>query len=275
MDLKQILLILHARAPADTALALAARLAKRWGAMVEGVCMFDEPETSIADDYAIGSAAIGEVLEHRQANVRQITAAHAGAFQAAITAQGRSDGWRVAEAPDCSQALVQRARLADLVVVAQASDIGDLRRLTETLAFSSGAPVLLAPPGRDRPLDVVVVAWNGSRESRRALDESLPFLLGAKQVHVVVVEDGSCQVTDSDGSALLRRLARHGVDATLSRRASGQGHAGRALLAACADVEADLLVLGAYSHSRAAESILGGVTRTVLEHAATPTLMAH
>lgn len=276
MDLKQILLVLHARTSADGAVGLAADLAKRHGASVEGVCLFDEPDVPIADGYAIGAAAVGEVLEHRQTNIHQITGPKEAAFRAAMAGRGMIEGWRIGEAGEWADDLVSRARFADLVVIAQAPQIGEMRGLTGALAFTSGAPVLVAPASTAaKPFDTIVVAWNGSREARRALDESLGFLKAAGRVYVVVIDDGSCAVTDADGKALLRRLARHGVAAEILRRRSEHGATGRALTTACDEVGADLLVMGAYSHSRAAEMILGGVTRTILERAAIPTLLAH
>jgi nucleotide-binding universal stress UspA family protein len=276
MEIKQILLILMAGEPPAAGVEIAGRLARQHGAVVEGVCLFAEPQTALADNYAIGSEGVADVLAHRAAKVRALTASAGGAFDATIRAHGMSCGWSVGAVIEWGEALTPRARHADLVVIAAAPDVADMRRLAETLALASGAPVLLAPPeGANTRFNRVVVAWNGSREARRAVDEGLIFLRSAPHVRVVVVEEAGRSVTQADAEALLRRLSLHGVEAELVRVSAMGRSTGRALTEACAEFDADLLVMGAFGRPRAAEVILGGATRTLIAHAKTPTLLAH
>lgn len=186
------------------------------------------------------------------------------------------------------------ARHADLVVVGQADP-----ELLSTSAGSefpaqvlthSGRPVLVVPyaglpgPAGQAAARRVVIAWNGGKEAARAVREALPLLRRAERVHVAIF-DADLQPAvhgDTPGAELRAYLARHGVQAeVLLRQSARQGllkrpaDTGGALLSLAADVACDLLVLGAYGHSRFRETLLGGVTRTVLESMTMPVLMAH
>jgi nucleotide-binding universal stress UspA family protein len=276
MEIKQVLLLLMAGEPPGRAAGIAQRLARHHGAVVEGVCLFTEPETTLADSRAIGPQGVGDVLEHRAARLSALAGPAADTFEAVIAAPGLSAGWSTGDVAEWGPALTLRARQADIVVMGAASDAGDMRRLAETLALASGAPVLLAPrEGASERFNRIVVAWNGSREARRAVDEGLIFLKSAPHVRVVVVEEAARQVTQADAEALQRRLSLHGVEAELVRVSPMGRSAGRALMEACAEFDADLLVMGAFGRSRAAEVILGGATRTLIAQAKTPTLLAH
>ena len=130
----------------------------------------------------------------------------------------------------------------------------------------------------------MLVAWDASREAARALQQAMPFLRNAAQVEIAVFDTGSDNHLALDAGAAdpVVYLERHGVKATLSvhkverRRSRHRRHeVGEALLTVAADMQADLLVMGAYGHSRLRETILGGVTRTVFEAMTTPVLITH
>ena len=129
----------------------------------------------------------------------------------------------------------------------------------------SGAPVGFG--------EHVLVAWNGSRESTGAVHDALPMLRSAKRV-VLAAADGSEQhATDLD--AIVAHLGRHGVAAETRRLRAGAGAAGDALLGLAAEEGADLLVMGAWGHSRLREMVLGGVTAHVTRESSVPVLMSH
>jgi nucleotide-binding universal stress UspA family protein len=130
----------------------------------------------------------------------------------------------------------------------------------------------------------ILVSWDGGREAARALQLALPLLAAADRVSIAVFELSSDQQTLADAIAADPRawLARHGIQASLSvhaiehhLRLSRKNEIGERLLAVAAESGADLLVMGAYGHSRLREAMLGGVTRTVLEEMTLPVLMAH
>lgn len=177
-------------------------------------------------------------------------------------------------------------RVADLIVLSQADPDGGgpglLADLPAYVVLHAGRPVLMVPftgayPSVGRR---VLVSWDASREAARALQLALPLLRGAAAVDIAVFDTGSGKRTADDAIAAdpLPYLARHGIKAALAlhkldpRR---RNEVGEALLSLAADKAADLLVMGAYGHSRMRETILGGVTRTVFESMTLPVLMAH
>ena len=279
MDIKQILLVQSAEAASDAAAEIAGQLARRHGASVAGLCLFCEPDPAPADTYAIGRQAIGDVLERRRRKVDALTAPAESAFVKTLDDRGRSEGWEAGEVSEWRDAVVGRARLVDLVVMAAPSAVvSSYRGVAETLALRSGTPSLLAPAKAPPTADFkrVALAWNGSRESKRAMDDGLPFLRAADEVAIVVVKEDSTRSVDrAQTDALTRHLAHHGVHAQVIRSEARGRAAGEVILEQCAAFGADLLVIGAFGHSRAAELIMGGATRTVLTRAQIPTLLSH
>ncbi|GEO82896.1 universal stress protein [Pararhodospirillum oryzae] len=190
-----------------------------------------------------------------------------------------SASWQEAQGPEPEQVAL-RGRVADLVVLGQPGPRGvapSLLTLNAAL-MESGRPVLVAPPSAPTTLGRrIAIAWNGSAEAARAVMGAMPFLTRAEGVAVYLAvgsdeeENGTAQAAE-----LERHLAWHGITA-LPRLLEGGagGRAGEALLAACAEDGVDMLVMGAYTHSRLRQLILGGVTRHVLERAAIPVLMSH
>lgn len=181
-----------------------------------------------------------------------------------------------------------QSRAADLLVISQADPAARALEadVPPYVITHSGRPVLLVPVagstvhvGRR-----VLVSWDGSREAARAMQLALPLLQAAQRVDLAVfdVASGEHTVADALAADALPWLARHGVTATLTvhpvHRRFGphrKHEVGEALLARVAELAADVLVMGAYGHSRFRESILGGVTRTMLASMTVPVLMAH
>jgi len=279
MAIKDILLIVRSGAANETLFAVAAVAARCQGAMVRGLGLVEEPPITVAESFARGSAAIDEVLVQREQRIQQEVGAAQGRFEQAMAAARIQADWRSSEVGEPVETLSVRARYADLVAVAQPAEHDhDGRALVEALVLTGGAPVLVAPPSGTYAgaFQRIVLAWDGGLSARRALDASLAFLTAARVVEVVVVEDGGSSAVDQPAlDALLARLARHGVQAQPRRIGQGLDGAGAALLTHAATFDADLLVMGAFGHSRAVEAIVGGVTRTVLTRAHLPVLLAH
>ena len=177
-----------------------------------------------------------------------------------------------------SEIVPARARLSDLAILAHpargaSADNASASECLHTVLFDSGRPVLIAPhvavTGIGRRC---CVAWNGTVEGSAALAAMLPWLRRAEAVRVL--HAGDYQRRGPPAADVLPYLALHGVRADLAEFGAVDRDVGAGLLTAAADFGADLLGMGAYSHSRLRQLILGGVTRHVLENATLPVLMS-
>lgn len=171
----------------------------------------------------------------------------------------------------------RHGRLADLIVVARPtadSDVSSTLTLNAAL-FDTGRPALVVPPGGVGKFDGHVgVSWNGSAQSARAVSSARPLIDRADKVTVLTV--ASDRTSAARAPELAAYLQWHGVTPdTKTFTAEGRSSIGAALLAECAEAGVELLVMGAYTHSRMRQLILGGVTRVVLEQAEIPLFMAH
>ena len=179
---------------------------------------------------------------------------------------------------DPRHALVMQSRYADLVVTSQEEKQNAARALPQYVAMHSARPVLAVPPGYAGQAlgDNIVAAWDGSLQAVRAIGAALPLLARAGAVRLAVVNPDreSGLYGDDPGADMAQYLGRHGVrvDVVIERT---HGPVGEALLGIARTAGADLLVAGAFGHSRYREIVLGGVTRTLLERAPVPALFAH
>jgi nucleotide-binding universal stress UspA family protein len=169
----------------------------------------------------------------------------------------------------------RHGRLADLVAVAKPDRDRNLGVNTLKAAlFNTGRPVLVCPPAETPPTvlgERIAIAWNGSMEAARAVALTLPLIQAADEI---VILDGGTGDHGASGDELLRYLEIRGVKAR-REPVSGGDNPGQAILAAAAAAGADLLVMGAYSHSREHESVFGGATQHVVDQAGMPVVMVH
>lgn len=176
--------------------------------------------------------------------------------------------------------IVAHARMADLVILAASARHNQARReLLEDVLFRSGRPLLLLPAGSPRThgWDRILIAWNASAEATRAVACALPLLKAASHVRIVTVDAAPSKAGhgEAPGRELAAYLARRGVRAEVSNLDGlGRDHAQR-LSEAALDFSADMIVMGAYGHSRAREFILGGVTRDLLGASPLPLFLSH
>ena len=180
-----------------------------------------------------------------------------------------------------AEALATNARYADLVILGQAGpDDADVPRyLPEEVTLASGRPSLVIPyigPGATLG-QRVSVAWDASREAARAVNDALPILQRAQAVGVVTVNprEGPFGHGEQPGADIALHLARHGIKVEVQRVESRDVDVANTILSHIADRSSDLLVMGAYGHSRVRELVLGGVTRTILHDMTVPVFMAH
>jgi nucleotide-binding universal stress UspA family protein len=174
------------------------------------------------------------------------------------------------------EALGSTGRAYDLIAVARplpGAAVPSMNAL-EAALFESGRPVLIAPPTPpDKLGDVVVVAWNGSTETARTIALAMPFLAKAETVVVLSVEDG--MVPGPTGGEIAHGLMRNGIAAKTQQIRAGDRAVGAAILDQCRELGADLLLKGAYTHSRLRQMIFGGATSHILGAAELPVIMAH
>jgi nucleotide-binding universal stress UspA family protein len=260
-------------------LELAIRCAQTFNAHLVGLFALSEPHYP---SYALAEA--GAAVEEAARRIRSQSAKKAEeAFRAATNRAGRSEvEWR-ASGDDALEATRVSARYADLVVVGQydenaTTDAGVSPNFAEELVLTVGRPVLTVPyAGKFSSMGKrVLVAWNASRESARAVHDALPFLQKAELVQVVAFNPSKGdEHGDVPGADIGLMLARHGVQVQAAQQHAEGLDIGSQILSRAADVDADMIVMGAYGHSRMRELVLGGATRTIFEAMTVPVLLSH
>ncbi len=213
-----------------------------------------------------------------------------GAFDRARATESRMRGladtagvaleWRVVEAVDSGPAVLH-GRYVDLNIVGQddPDDPTPFDELAEAVVLGSGRPVL-AVPYAGRFEDVggnVLVAWDAGREATRAVHDALPIIRPDARVNVLVADPAGNAAGGGamPGVDIATHLARRGLVVEASHLVSDSVSVGDLLLSRAADLGADIIVMGAYGHSRLRELVLGGATRHILAHMTVPVLMSH
>ena len=222
---------------------------------------------------AEAGAVVRDIEERRRGEAARAAQAE---FRAAEQRAGGKSEWRVS-GDDASAAVRLSARYADLVVLGQPERGQAMERaFVEEVILAAGRPVLMVPYA-GRFLDTgkrVLIAWNASAEAARAVTDALPLLSRAQSVEVVAFGEGGDH-GEVPGADLALFLARHGVKASAAHQSARGIDVGNQILSRAADASADLIVMGAYGHSRLRELALGGATRAVLDAMTVPVLMAH
>lgn len=185
----------------------------------------------------------------------------------------------VAQVGGLSTLVGMRARYADLVLLSRPYGEGaqpDAEAITEAALFEGSAPVLIVPGELREPFGrKVLIAWNQSNEALAAVRRALPLLIAAESVEITVIDPSPHGPERSDpGGALCQMLTRHGVKAEIAVLARTMPQVSDMLNRRVTEIGADMMVMGAYGHSRFRQAILGGATRNMLEKAQVPVLMA-
>ncbi len=176
--------------------------------------------------------------------------------------------------------VAEATQFADLTILPQPYGPGrgpECVAVVEAALFGGGAPVLVLPAGYAKPIAPrrAVVGWNDSRESLRAVRFAMPFLRQCDRTWIAIVDPPPHAADRSDpGGSLAQMLARHDISVEVSVLARSVPKISDVLTRFAADCDADLIVMGAYGHSRLREAILGGATRNMLQSAEVPVLMA-
>jgi nucleotide-binding universal stress UspA family protein len=283
---KDILVHLDDGPRSATHLKVAVDLARRHAAHLTGIFVIDIPGSDLfygaGMPYA-GGGGLSDMVASLRADATARAAVTERTFREALRLQGLEGEWRAVDG-DTVEVLALHARYADLTILGQPNEEQAYKgpsadAVLVNLMLASGRPILAIPYAGDfeRVGERVLVAWNASRESTRAVNDALPLLAGATVVTVLAVNprrgiEGDGNVPAAD---IALHLARHGVKAEAAHTIAKDISEGDALLSYAADLGADLIVCGGYGHSRAREMVFGGVTRTLLQEMTVPMLLSH
>lgn len=280
MSYKTILVYLNDEQQAEQVIKAAVAIAQKNSAHLIGLHVASVPQyySTVAVDLT------AEIVEIQNSALKQESKKMKAIFEKFTATEDILTEWRSLQAHSAlvADTIVNHGRCVDLVVAGQAdpdrSDIG-VGRVLERFLIDSGRPVLIIPYAGSHAVigENITIAWNASRESARAVAAALPLLKAAKKVSVLWVnpDDESGENIDVPGAEIATCLSRHGVHSETDHSTTRQPEVGGELLSRVADEGADLLVMGAYGHSRMREFIFGGASRHILQQMTVPVLMVH
>lgn len=279
MDYKSLLCVLtdadHAQAPLAQGIALAEAQDAHLDVLALGV---DRSQTGYF--YAGADALMmQEMLKRAGEEADQLKSQADSTLQASGVRWGCDRG--IAQLADLGRHVAGRARFSDLVVLPKpygGTRGSELEPTLEAALFEGQAPVLMVPDNAAPMVQpkTISIGWNESAEALVATRAALPFLKQAETVYVVVIDPPTHGPNRSDPGGLLSQfLARHGVKVEITVLSKTQPRVSDVLLRHAVDSKSDMIVMGAYGHSRFREAILGGATRNMLEQAPIPVFLAH
>ena len=281
MAYKSLLTVATTAGNLDPAFSAAAAIAQKMDSHLDALALGVD-RTQVGYSYVGSGAVILQVAMDRAEEEARLNEA---AVKAASAAQGQDLRFgletAVTQIGALTELVANRARYADLVVLPKPygkTSGPEAEAVIEAAMFEGMAPVLVVPEAGMASAEPkrIVLAWNQSREAMVAARRALPFLKRAERVTITVIDPPPHGAERSDpGGLLCQLLVRHGVKAEVSVLARTLPRVSDVLHRACSDLNADLLVMGAYGHSRFREAILGGATRNMLEQAEVPVFMAH
>ncbi|MBV8912338.1 MAG: universal stress protein [Acetobacteraceae bacterium] len=285
MPIRRLLLPLTGTAAGEAALSTALMVARMWDAHVTALHVrVDSRDVAPLAGEGLSGAMIEEMMSATEKESSDRSNAVRALFERFVAQHGVT----VAEPHPGAGAtanfasitgreedlVAQLARLADLTVVPhpEAGDDVSSSDALHAVLFDSGRPVLIAPQTAPATIGTrVAIAWNGTAESAAAAQAAIPWMQRAQAVRVLFADE--YQRRGPGAQELAGYLALHDIRAEIAQFRPQEREVGRGLLAAAREFGADFLSMGAYSHSRLRQLILGGVTRHVLERAAIPVMM--
>jgi nucleotide-binding universal stress UspA family protein len=268
MPIKDVFLPLvgQPRGPALAAIATCVAVAADLGARITALALeedvFARPTVISPGDLDSAEASGSREVSDVQQLLNAFTNA---ASRANIRAQSRSGK---VPADQIASILAEHARFSDLTLVPVRPHDSRTERIIETLLFESGRPLLLCPEQHVDELrpefENVMIAWDHSARAARAVGDALPILQAASSVRVVTVADDKTDAILQSGTALVDHLREHGVYASFETAKGGGSSIGKVLGSWANSHAMDVIVMGAYHHSRLNEIVWGGVTKTVI-----------
>ncbi len=287
--MKNILVPVELHSSIESVLHTSVLLARRFGGHIEGMPLgpdlpdlvaFDMPVSwTVTDQNAwreMADEAHRRFETYMMENAVPLRAGAASGQHASTHAptHAPTHSWAGEQSFGDSQA-ASYARVSDVTVLGRpGAERGDARMATaEAALFESGRPVLLAPPAPVDTLgETIVISWNQSTETARAVAFAMPLLLKAKKVTVLTIEN--FMVEGPPGDLLAERLANHGINVEAITRPNARS-AGEAVLEQAGKLGCDLLIKGAYTQSRLRQMIFGGATAHILSRSRMPVFMAN
>lgn len=279
MTYKSILVHVDTSPVCRQRVALAIELAKSHQAHLIGIA----PTGVLYLPFGAGGDVTGLYYEQAATALKEIAQKGIDAFEQQVRLAGLTSSESRVVDDDANVALTLHGHYVDLIILGQKDpDVQGVAVdavLPQHVLMHAARPVLVVPyTGQFSNIgQKVMVAWDGSRESARAVSDAIPLLKRAAQVQVAVFnsQKGSVDAHGQEpGADIALFLTRHGVKVEVSPEETSID-VGNALLSRMADYDSDLLVMGGFGHSRFRETILGGVTKTILEHMTVPVLMSH
>lgn len=292
MSFASLLAVVDGGDASSATMRAAVALGQRFEAYVEALHVRLDPESSIP---LVGEGMSAAMVEQVSTDLRQSAESHAKAARAAAEEACRAVDAHLGAANGAAEAgkfacawrevvgredavVADCALLFDLVLCGRPDDAqeGAYAPALEAAMFEAGRAVLVLPPGFEGSVGkTVLIGWAGTRECARAVTAALPLLASAESVVLVALAEEDEELAGAKSpKAAAAWLGLHGIDVR-ARTLPLEDGAGEALMTAAGQADADLLVMGAYGHSRLREFVLGGATRAVLTHCALPVLMAH
>jgi nucleotide-binding universal stress UspA family protein len=274
MAIKTILVLADGGSGTAATLTTAVTVARRFSASLDVLHVRADVETMVP---VIGEGMSGAMVEQMMSAMQQTVESRASKAKAAhdqvCGAAGVQAVWRERTGRE-TDIVANAGRLADLIIVGKpnAESETPLAATLDAALFDTGRPVLVAPTAATAIGSRIAIAWNGSAQAARVVAAAKPILALADQVTVVTVGEIG---RSASAAELVVYLGKHNVRAVHEALTLDQATTGATLLAYAGRTQTDLLVMGAYGHSRLREMILGGATRDVLAAAALPVLMAH
>jgi nucleotide-binding universal stress UspA family protein len=273
MSYATLMLYVEADGPPEQRIHLAANLADKFTAKLIGVSAL-----AFRPPVVINGVVVAEVTEAEIDEMRAKLIEAEALFRHVAGAGQQKLEWR-SDLDFPTNVLARAARGADLIVIGQTKGWASVHRTLDVgeAILQAGRPVLVVPDGvNSLQAGHVAVGWKDTREARRAVLDALPFLHEANRVTVAEICDADDQPTAQQRVAdVARYLGRHRIKAEPQPIVSQEGSDATQLIRLARDQGADLLVTGAYGHSRLGEWIFGGVTRALLASSPICCLMSH
>jgi nucleotide-binding universal stress UspA family protein len=286
MGLRALLLPVTGHHADDVALRIAFEIAQAFESHLSALCLRPDP-VDIARYVADWTAPVmtGELVAAVESEAAAAAADAGAAFDEWRRRHGLPPGKERTGVNGVSVSWHERtgmpgvilrdaARFADLVVMRGLGPNGpvDGDAMLEAVLFDAGRPVLLSPAVAPPSLfEGALIAWAGGREEVRAIAAALPLLGQMKQVAIRTIGDHE----DAHSEEMIAYLGYHGIVATAAQMQPAGKSVSETLLAEAKAMDASLLVMGGYHHSRTREAVFGGTTRQIISHVELPVLLAH
>ena len=280
MALKSLVVFVEPSSIGDTRVRYAVELARRHRAHLIGV--FVQPkawDTQRSDEFIRGADAIRKMMARHEVAEHDVLVSAEASFSHEAGNEDFSHEFQIIQDGDEDDRARAICLHTDLVIAGHPQPGGLPKTWTpERMLLDTGIPFLILPKEwpTERLAANVLLAWNASREARRAVSDALPFLTAAQSVAVAIVdtETGS-SLDEHSGAEIAKFLLRHGIKPHIEHLNSEQASIADVILEHAVRNKSDMIVLGAYSHSKARELLFGGVTRSLLNSVTIPTLISH